>query len=208
MVSSGVPFGCRCTAPCLLFHTDLQQRDPDTFKPLHVVSMTIRDSADDSAAAAGDVLDLCKMVNERAEWRWWLVAWLFFVPVCLQKGRSGWGELLDGRSQAAERSCSSGRRRVRVLERGMGSPKVVVKGRVGTRRQPNNVTGCSAGRNGRRRFGRALFVPTVGYCSECPRRILKVVLAYGRLSPTLNNVRLLVFFSAAHCAPDPARIPE
>ncbi|CAM9387666.1 unnamed protein product [Ectocarpus sp. 4 AP-2014] len=75
---------------------DLQQRDPDTFKPLHVVSMTIRDSADDSAAAAGDVLDLCKMVNERAEWRWWLVAWLLFVRVCLQKGHSGWGELLDG----------------------------------------------------------------------------------------------------------------
>ncbi|CBN77987.1 similar to Ssu72-like protein [Ectocarpus siliculosus] len=64
MVSSGVPFGCRCTAPCLLFHTDLQQRDPDTFKPLHVVSMTIRDSADDSAAAAGDVLDLCKMLED------------------------------------------------------------------------------------------------------------------------------------------------
>ncbi|CAM9357044.1 unnamed protein product [Ectocarpus fasciculatus] len=43
---------------------DLQQRDPDTFKPLHVVSMTIRDSADDSAAAAGDVLDLCKMLED------------------------------------------------------------------------------------------------------------------------------------------------
>ncbi|CAB1101574.1 unnamed protein product [Ectocarpus sp. CCAP 1310/34] len=43
---------------------DLQQRDPDTFKPLHVVSMTIRDSANDSAAAAGDVLDLCKMLED------------------------------------------------------------------------------------------------------------------------------------------------
>lgn len=31
--------------------------------------MTIRDSAEDSAAAAGDVLELCKMVNEPAE-RW------------------------------------------------------------------------------------------------------------------------------------------
>lgn len=47
---------------------DLQQRDPDTFKPLHIVSMTIRDSAEDSAAAAGDVLELCKMVNKWAEW--------------------------------------------------------------------------------------------------------------------------------------------
>lgn len=141
-------------------HSDLQQRDPDTFKPLHVVSMTIRDSADDSAAAAGDVLDLCKMVNERAEWR--LIAWLYFVHVCLQQGHSGWGERLDERPQAAERSCSSGRRRVFVLERGMGSPKVVVKGRVGSRRrQPNNVTGCYAGRGWRRRFGRAL--PTVAY---------------------------------------------
>eukprot|EP00903_Cladosiphon_okamuranus_P006917 g6732.t1 len=43
---------------------DLHQRDPDTFKPLHVVSMTIRDSAEDSAAAAGDVLELCKMLDD------------------------------------------------------------------------------------------------------------------------------------------------
>ena len=47
-----------------LLVTDLQQRDPDTFKPLHVVSMTIRDSAEESAAAASDVLELCKMVNK------------------------------------------------------------------------------------------------------------------------------------------------
>lgn len=52
-----------------LWVSDLHQRDPDTFKPLHVVSMTIRDSAEDSAAAAGHVLELCKMVNEPAERR-------------------------------------------------------------------------------------------------------------------------------------------
>ncbi|CAM9201437.1 unnamed protein product [Ascophyllum nodosum] len=46
-----------------LLVTDLQQRDPDTFKPLHVVSMTIRDSAEESAAAASDVLELCKMLD-------------------------------------------------------------------------------------------------------------------------------------------------
>lgn len=56
----------------LLWISDLHQRDPDTFKPLHVVSMTIRDSAEDSAAAAGHVLELCKMVNEPAE-RWLVV---------------------------------------------------------------------------------------------------------------------------------------
>lgn len=34
--------------------------------------MTIRDSAEDSAAAAGDVLELCKMVNESPKWSlWW-----------------------------------------------------------------------------------------------------------------------------------------
>eukprot|EP00904_Undaria_pinnatifida_P004473 jgi/Undpi1/14026/HiC_scaffold_9.g03677.m1 len=43
---------------------DLHRREPDTFKPLHVVSMTIRDSAEDSAAAAAHVLELCKMLDE------------------------------------------------------------------------------------------------------------------------------------------------
>lgn len=47
--------------------TDLQQRDPETFKPLHIVSMTIRDSAEESAAAEGDVLELCKMVNNATQ---------------------------------------------------------------------------------------------------------------------------------------------
>ncbi|CAM9733408.1 unnamed protein product [Discosporangium mesarthrocarpum] len=42
---------------------DLQGRDPETFKPLHVVSMTIKDSAEHSAAAAGDVLELCRMLD-------------------------------------------------------------------------------------------------------------------------------------------------
>ncbi|CAN0124919.1 unnamed protein product, partial [Ectocarpus sp. 12 AP-2014] len=177
----------------------LQQRDPDTFKPLHVVSMTIRDSADDSAAAAGDVLDLCKMVNERAEWRWWLVAWLFFVRVCLQKGHSGWGELLDGRPQAAERSCSSGRRRVRVLERGMGSPKVVFKGRVGTRRQPNKSRVVSQGVVGDNVLVELYRPPDI--FQNVHGEFLKVVLVYGRLSPTLKYVRLLVVLSAAHRPP-------
>lgn len=47
--------------PCCL--ADLQSRDPETFKPLHVVNMTIKDSAEESAAASGHVLDLCRMVN-------------------------------------------------------------------------------------------------------------------------------------------------
>lgn len=41
--------------------------------------MTIRDSAEDSAAAAGDVLELCKMVNEPAEW--WLVGLISILRV-------------------------------------------------------------------------------------------------------------------------------
>lgn len=41
---------------------DLQSRDPETFKPLHVVNMTIKDSPEESAAAAGDVLELCRTV--------------------------------------------------------------------------------------------------------------------------------------------------
>lgn len=45
-----------------LFRADLQSRDPETFKPLHVVNMTIKDSPEESAAAAGDVLELCRTV--------------------------------------------------------------------------------------------------------------------------------------------------
>lgn len=51
---------CCC---CFLYLADLQSRDPETFKPLHVVNMTIKDSAEESAAASGHVLDLCRMVN-------------------------------------------------------------------------------------------------------------------------------------------------
>lgn len=42
---------------------DLLARDPEVFKPVHVILMTIRDTTRDSAEAAGDVLSLCKMVN-------------------------------------------------------------------------------------------------------------------------------------------------
>lgn len=72
--------------------SDLHQRDPDTFKPLHVVSMTIRDSAEDSAAAAGDVLELCKMVNEPAEWLVELI-----IRCVYMKGSWGWREFFEGR---------------------------------------------------------------------------------------------------------------
>lgn len=65
---------------CYMCGTDLQARDPDMFKPLHIVSMTIRDSAQDSAAAEGDVLDLCKMVNE----------WFIEVTYCLLFGRASY----------------------------------------------------------------------------------------------------------------------
>lgn len=50
-----------CRLRCL-FRADLQSRDPETFKPLHVVNMTIKDSPEESAAAAGDVLELCRTV--------------------------------------------------------------------------------------------------------------------------------------------------
>lgn len=33
------------------------------FKPLHVVNITIKDSPEESAAAAGDVLEICRTVN-------------------------------------------------------------------------------------------------------------------------------------------------
>lgn len=42
---------------------DLQSRDPETFKPLHVVNMTIKDSPEEAEAAANDVLYLCRMVT-------------------------------------------------------------------------------------------------------------------------------------------------
>lgn len=45
--------------------TDLVSRDPELFRPLHVVNMTITDSPEESAAAAGDVLNLCKTVIMR-----------------------------------------------------------------------------------------------------------------------------------------------
>ncbi|CAM9212816.1 unnamed protein product [Choristocarpus tenellus] len=54
---------CTFRSPIPICVTDLQGRDPETFKPLHVVSMTIKDSADHSAAAAGDVLELCQMLD-------------------------------------------------------------------------------------------------------------------------------------------------
>lgn len=41
---------------------DLQSRDPETFKPLHVVNMTIKDSPEEAEAAANDVLFLCRTV--------------------------------------------------------------------------------------------------------------------------------------------------
>ncbi|CAM9441970.1 unnamed protein product, partial [Hapterophycus canaliculatus] len=47
----------------LLPRTDLQSRDPETFKPLHVVNMSIKDSFEESAAAADNVLELCRTVN-------------------------------------------------------------------------------------------------------------------------------------------------
>lgn len=50
-------------APSTIYTTDLVSRDPETFKPLHVVNMTIKDSPEESAAAAGDVLNICKTVN-------------------------------------------------------------------------------------------------------------------------------------------------
>lgn len=55
--------------------------------------MTIRDSAEDSAAAAGDVLELCKMVNESPKWSlWW--CWcrckLGVGLVVAVVGESGW----------------------------------------------------------------------------------------------------------------------
>ena len=52
---------------CFLLETtyfaDLQSRDPEMFKPVHVVNMNIKDSPEESAAAAGDVLNLCHMVT-------------------------------------------------------------------------------------------------------------------------------------------------
>lgn len=84
---SSFPFPCYVLARRrhgMIAITDLQQRDPDTFKPLHIVSMTIRDSAEDSAAAAGDVLELCKMVNESIERSlWWLWCWCRYRLVVL-----------------------------------------------------------------------------------------------------------------------------
>lgn len=50
--------------PRLSERVDLQSRDPETFKPLHVVNMTIKDSPEESAAAADDVLHLCRTVNK------------------------------------------------------------------------------------------------------------------------------------------------
>ncbi|CAM9909425.1 unnamed protein product [Scytosiphon promiscuus] len=42
---------------------DLQSRDPETFKPLHVVNMSIKDSFEESAAAADNVLELCRTLD-------------------------------------------------------------------------------------------------------------------------------------------------
>eukprot|EP00903_Cladosiphon_okamuranus_P006034 g5952.t1 len=42
---------------------DLQSRDPETFKPLHVINMTIKDSFEESAAASGNVLELCRTLD-------------------------------------------------------------------------------------------------------------------------------------------------
>ncbi|CAM9564823.1 unnamed protein product [Ectocarpus sp. 8 AP-2014] len=42
---------------------DLQSRDPETFKPLHVINMTIKDSFEESAAAADSVLELCRTLD-------------------------------------------------------------------------------------------------------------------------------------------------
>jgi len=58
--------------------------------------MTIRDSAEDSAAAAGDVLELCKMVNEPAE-RWWLVG---LLPLLCVADPRAWREIFDARARA------------------------------------------------------------------------------------------------------------
>ncbi|CAM9315254.1 unnamed protein product [Pylaiella littoralis] len=42
---------------------DLQSRDPEEFKPLHVINMTIKDSFEESAAASGNVLELCRTLD-------------------------------------------------------------------------------------------------------------------------------------------------
>lgn len=90
---------------------DLQQRDPDTFKPLHIVSMTIRDSAEDSAAAAGDVLELCKMVND------WANAGLLLLLLVLRFSRHGW----CSRDTLGGCSCTRGSCVVGALLRTSGS---------------------------------------------------------------------------------------
>lgn len=69
--------------PVYLFsRADLQSRDPETFKPLHVVNMTIKDSPEESAAAAGDVLDLCRMVNIGAIFRQVLTVHQLLLLLC------------------------------------------------------------------------------------------------------------------------------
>ncbi len=59
-------FHVACSLPSTIFcelRADLQSRDPEIFKPLHIINMTIKDSFEESAAAAGHVLELCRTVN-------------------------------------------------------------------------------------------------------------------------------------------------
>lgn len=105
------------------------------FKPLHIVSMTIRDSAQDSAAAEGDVLDLCKMVNE----------WFMEIGLLLSCSRASY-TFTEENSYVGRRLLRRVRRRLNVISTGTwrdrgrptwGAVKFTVASSLGSSQAPN-----------------------------------------------------------------------
>jgi hypothetical protein len=47
----------------MLTYTDMQNRHPQDFKPLHLIQLPVTDTPQDAEASVGDVLNLCNMVR-------------------------------------------------------------------------------------------------------------------------------------------------